>query len=185
MASVPGRQKPDLDLVGKDPNYHPCNDGGWWNKDAMLNNCSASMLSGLDGVKNWEKFEEYFWHNKGEGQDLQTPGMMVVTLTSEQKSTIRWVIEHGFEPIFFFPSCHGGHRSIVMLVKKNPVIMKSTIAQESEKYFRQEVAEMVKEFTQKQAKTKEEPAVAVVPAAPKPKRKPKPRVYVDVMEDNL
>ena len=175
MASIPGRQKPEDNLIGHDPDYHPNkNERGWWDKDAMLNNCSAMMLSGISCIKNWPKFLEYFWHNKNENQDLQTPGMIVVTLSDSQTGEIKTALKNGFEDVCYFPSCHEGHRGIVMLVKINPIIMERTDAKRGVNSMRKQV-EYLKERIKKEEEKLSIEISKIDPPAPvvkTPKRKP-------------
>lgn len=119
MASVANRQRPDDNLKGKDPNYHP-NKDGYWDKDAMLNNCSAMQVTAVNSIMQWDKFFEYFWNDKGEPQQLQTPGMMIVTLTERQTAEQKQLLRQGFTILHHFPSCHGGYLNTVF-VKNNPL----------------------------------------------------------------
>lgn len=148
MASVHGRQKPDISLKGPNPDYHPCKDG-YWDKDALLNNCSASAISGIGGIKDWKQFLEYFWHKKGEVCDLQTPGVILITLSERQYAERRIAETQGFKLIHTFPSCHEPHAPCYMYAMNNPRLEEMP---RYKKYLVQSILEQDRQIKERMAK---------------------------------
>lgn len=122
MASVQGRQKPSINLKGVDPTYNPTTSEAFWEKDALLNNCSLSVISNIRAISKWDKFLAYFWNHKGESCDLQTPGALMISLSSKQRAEINIAEANGFKRIHTFPSCHYPYYTCYIYIQNNPIM---------------------------------------------------------------
>lgn len=99
----------------------------WWRIAELMCNCSARMISGLDGmsVKRIQELTDALLsknYTRGvlEYEDFNGRGGILVWTGNpvSQKNLVKNLLACGFEKVLDFKSQHIGNRGLVMLVKK-------------------------------------------------------------------